>query len=56
MTPENFKNITISLTDDHTIWVHGEDDVGIELSYYNSTDLRENVLLAVDYYFDKHPN
>lgn len=54
---ESLKNITINLLDNHTILVTSNvDGVGVKLPYYDSTDLRESALLALDQYFDKHPN
>lgn len=46
--------ITIQYTEDHWIWVHGEDDKGIKLPI-DYSDLNTSLMLALDYYLEKFP-
>ena len=46
--------ITIQYTEDHMIWVHGENDQGIEIPI-DYSDLTNTMLLALDAYLDKYP-
>lgn len=46
--------ITIQYTEDHTIWVHGENDQGIEIPI-DYSNLNNSLFLALDTYLDKYP-
>ena len=46
--------ITIQYTEDHMIWVHGENDQGIEIPI-DYSDFTNTMLLALDAYLDKYP-
>lgn len=46
--------ITIQYTEDHMVWIHGENNQGIEVPI-DYSDLNNCLMLTLDYYLEKFP-